>query len=149
MSETCISYSWYMLWFWVIVVYVYVSVCMCSVLSESYPSTQSKYACALNFGFNQWKSISDDLIGSDFHGIWTDHLHFSPSTAGRTDQSCIHHFVFSKIQKETIHVRTHAQFRKHRHGFKSYNNISTGKTVLDGFFSHISFAQAHTHPSFC
>lgn len=64
-------------------------------------------------------------------------------------QSCIHHFVFSKIQKETIHVRTHAQFRKHRHGFKSYNNISTGKTVLDGFFSHISFAQAHTHPSFC
>lgn len=58
--------------------------CVC-VLSESCPSTRSKHACALNFGFNQWKPISDDLIGSDFQGFWTDRLHFPPSTAGRTD----------------------------------------------------------------
>lgn len=63
-----------MLCFWIIVVWVY-CLCVC-VLSESYPSTQSKYACALNFGFNQWKPISDDLIGSDFQGFWTDRLHF-------------------------------------------------------------------------
>lgn len=54
--------------------------CLCSVLSESYPSTQSKYACALNFGFNRFGSLIPAIsLAQTFWAFeWTIYIFHRP-----------------------------------------------------------------------